>query len=70
MAQMGRTFNVRHREHIRDIRNNRDKTGYGHRILNTGQSYSSMQHVMEIVQMTTKGQVTDTTEKYHICNAK
>jgi hypothetical protein len=36
IGQTVRTFKIRYKEHIRDIRNNKDKTGYSQHILNTG----------------------------------
>jgi hypothetical protein len=49
---------------MKDIRNNKDKTGYAQHILNTGHTYG-----MEIIQITNKGHMINTIEKYHICKA-
>jgi hypothetical protein len=35
VGQTGRSFCIRHKEHLNDIKYNRDKTGYSQHILNT-----------------------------------
>jgi hypothetical protein len=44
------------KEHIRDIKNNRDNIGYDEHILNTRDSYGAMQDTMEIIKQLKKDQ--------------
>jgi hypothetical protein len=36
VGQTGRKFRTRYKEHVRDIRSNKEKTGYSHHVLSTG----------------------------------
>jgi hypothetical protein len=66
IGQTGRPFNTRHKEHIRDIKNNNTKSGYSNHILNTGHSCGSITNTMEIMKIERKGKHLNTLEKYHI----
>jgi hypothetical protein len=48
IGQTGGTFNIRYKEHMRNINNNK-KTGYMQHILNTGHTYGSINDTMEIM---------------------
>jgi hypothetical protein len=50
-AQVGRTFNTRYKEHIRDIWNNKDGIGYAQHILNTSHTRGNTQDAMDIIQV-------------------
>jgi hypothetical protein len=69
IGQTGRTFNIRYKEHIRDIRNNNDNIGYAQNILNNKHEYGNIQDTMDILQVTQKGRLMDTIEKYYIYKA-
>jgi hypothetical protein len=42
IGQTGRSFKIRYKEHVQDIKNNKSRTGFSHHILNTGHAYDSM----------------------------
>jgi hypothetical protein len=69
IGQTGRTFNIRYKEHIRDIRNNNNNTGYAQHILNNKHEYGNIQDAMDILQITQKGRLMDTIETYYIYKA-
>jgi hypothetical protein len=50
IGQTGRTFNIRYKKHIHDIRSNNCNTGYSNRILNTGHIYGTMTDTMKIIK--------------------
>jgi hypothetical protein len=71
IGQTGRTFNIRYKEHIRDIRNNNNNIGYAQHtsILNNTHEYGNIQDAMDILQITQKGRLMDTIKKYYIYKA-
>jgi uncharacterized protein involved in tolerance to divalent cations len=66
IGQTGRSFKTRYKEHIRDIRNNRETSGYVQHILETGQSYGKMNDIMEVIKIEQKGSYLNTLENFHI----
>jgi hypothetical protein len=66
VGQTGRTFNIRYKEHIHDIRSNNSNTGYANHILNTGHTYGTITDTMEIIKTGRKRRYLNTLEKYHI----
>jgi hypothetical protein len=40
---------------MREIRNNKENTGYSHHILNTCQTYGTMEDTLQIVKIQNKG---------------
>jgi hypothetical protein len=64
-----RNFKARYKEHIKDIKNNRNNIGHAEHILNTRHSYGPIQDTMEIIKTIIKGPIMDTKEKYHIHKA-
>jgi hypothetical protein len=66
IGQTGRTFNIRYKEHVHDIRKNNNTIGYAQHIPNSKHKYGNIQDTMEILQITQKGRFMDTIEKYHI----
>jgi hypothetical protein len=60
------TFNIRYKEHIRDIRTNNGNTGYANHILNTGHAYGPITDTMEIITTGKKGKHLNTLETYYI----
>jgi hypothetical protein len=43
IGQTGRSFRVRYKEHIQDIKSNKSRTGFSQHILNTGHAYGNSQ---------------------------
>jgi hypothetical protein len=66
IGQTGRPFNIRYKEHIRDIKNNSSNSRYSNHILNTGHSYGNITDTMEIMKIERKGKHLNTFERYHI----
>jgi hypothetical protein len=66
IAQTGRTFKTRYREHIQAFQNNRPDTGYSRHILDTGHAYGNMENTMSIIRKTRKGKFMNSLEKHHI----
>jgi hypothetical protein len=66
IGQTGRNFGTRFKEHINDIRFNREKTGYSHHILNTGHQRAKNTDTMEFLEIRQKGQYLNTLERFHI----
>jgi hypothetical protein len=60
---------TRYKEHIRDIKNNRSRTGFSHRILDTGHAYNKIENTMKILKFQEKGKYLNTMEKFHIYKA-
>jgi hypothetical protein len=50
-GQRGRTFHIRHREHIQAIRNNKGKSGYSNHILNREYAYRSITNIMKVIKI-------------------
>jgi hypothetical protein len=50
MGKTSRNFRTQYKEHIRDIKNNRDNIGYAEHVLNTRHSYGTIQDTMEIIK--------------------
>jgi hypothetical protein len=50
ISQTGRNLNTRFKEHIRNIRFNKDESAYAQHILNRGHQYGPIEEVMEIVE--------------------
>jgi hypothetical protein len=51
VGQTGRKFRTRYKEHMRDIRNNNEKTGYSHHIQSTGHAYGTLEDTLQIVKI-------------------
>jgi hypothetical protein len=66
VGQTGRTFNIRYKEHIHDIRSTNSNSKYSNHILNTGYAYETIADTMEIVTTGKKGKHLNTLERYHI----
>jgi hypothetical protein len=64
IGQMGRTFNIRYKEHIHDIRSNNSNTGYTNHILNTGHTYGTLTDTTEIITKGKKGKHLNTLDIY------
>jgi hypothetical protein len=66
IGQTGRTFKIRYKEHIQEIRNNNGNSGYSNHILNTGHTYGTLTDTMDVIRNGRKGRHLNTLEKYHI----
>jgi hypothetical protein len=64
VGQAGRNFKTRFKEHINDIMNERDKTGYSHHVLTTGHERASVINSLEVIEVQPKNQYINTLEKY------
>jgi hypothetical protein len=49
-GQMGRNLKTRLKEHIRNIRFNKDESAYGQHILNQGHQYGPIEQIMQIIE--------------------
>jgi hypothetical protein len=66
IGQTGRKFRSRYKEHIRDIRSNKENTGYSHHILNTGHTYGTLEDTLQVVKIQNKGPHLNILERFHI----
>jgi hypothetical protein len=66
IGQTGRTFSIRYKEHIHDIRSNNSNSGYLNHILNTGHAYGTVTDTMDIITTGRKSKHLNTLERYHI----
>jgi hypothetical protein len=60
IGQTGRTFEIRYKEHIRDIKNNEPNSKYAQHIVDTTQEYGPIQKRMKPLYMGKKGPLLDT----------
>jgi hypothetical protein len=51
IGQTGRSFRIRYKEHIQDIRSNKSKTAFSQHILNTGHAYDTMKKTTKILNL-------------------
>jgi hypothetical protein len=66
IGQTGRTFNIRYKEHIHDIRSSNSNSGYSNHILNTGHTYGIIADTMVAITTGREGKHLNTLERYHI----
>jgi hypothetical protein len=66
IGQTGRTFKARFKEHIQDIRTNRSNSKFAQHILDTGQTYNTIDQTMEILHIEKKGHKLNTLERFVI----
>jgi hypothetical protein len=62
----GRTFKIRFKEHIRDIRNNGQSSKFAQHILDTTHEYDNIENTLEVLYIGRKGRMLDTQERFHI----
>jgi hypothetical protein len=65
-CQTGRNLHIRFKEHIRNIRFNKEESAYAQHILNRGHQYGPIEQVMEIVEQAQKGGLMNIKENYYI----
>jgi hypothetical protein len=66
IGQTGRNFKQRYREHINDIRQNKEKSGYSQHILNTNHRYGTKDDTIETLYRGKKGCLLNTVEQFYI----
>jgi hypothetical protein len=66
IGQTGRTFEIRYKEHIRDIENNEPNSKYAQHILDTTHEYGQIQKIVKPLYIGNRGPLPDTYERLHI----
>jgi hypothetical protein len=66
IGQTGCTFEIRYKEHIRDIKNNEPNSKYAQHILDTTHEYGQIQKIMKPLYIGKKGPLLHTYERFHI----
>ena len=66
IGQTGRTFNIRYKEHIRDIKNNGLSSKFAQHIIDTLHDYGTINNTLEVLYIGKKGRLLDTYERYYI----
>jgi hypothetical protein len=68
VGQTGRNLIIRYKEHIRNIRFNKDELAFAQHILDQGHQYGPMEQIMELIEYARKGNIMDTCikENYYI----
>jgi hypothetical protein len=66
IGQAGKTFNIRYKEPIHDIRSNNSNSRYSNHILNTRHTYETMTDTVDIITTGRKGKHLNTLERYHL----
>jgi hypothetical protein len=61
---------TRCKEHIRNIRFNKDESGFAQYILDKGHQYRPMEQIMEFIEYARKGSIMDIKENYYIYKFK
>jgi hypothetical protein len=69
IGKTGRSFSIRYKENIRDIKNNKDNIGYANHILNKNQAYDNVDDTMDIIKIENNDILRDTFEHYYIYRA-
>ena len=66
IGQTGISFKIRFHEHFRDFKHGNGKSSFAQHLIENGHSIGPMQDIMETVQLTSKGQMMDTLEKFYV----
>jgi len=66
IGQTGRAFRIRFHEHFRDFKQGNRKSSFAQHLLENGHSIGTMEDITETVQITNKGQMMDTLERFYI----
>jgi hypothetical protein len=61
---MGRNLKTRYKEHLRNIKNNKDESAIAQYILNMCHQYGPMEEIMEMVEGAKKGRMMNIKEDY------
>jgi hypothetical protein len=60
------SFSIKNKEHLRNIKNNKDDSVFAQYILNTGHQYGPMEQIMEMIERATKGRTMNIKENFYI----
>jgi hypothetical protein len=66
ISQTGRNLTTRYKEHIRNIRSNKDESAFTQHILNKRHQYGPMTEIMEMVKHAKKGNLMNLKENFYI----
>jgi hypothetical protein len=66
IGQTGRNLTIRYKEHIRNIRLNKDESAFAQHVLNNQHQYGPMNIIMEIIESAKKGGIMNIKEDYYI----
>jgi hypothetical protein len=69
VGQTGRSFKIRYKEHISDIRHNKDKSKYALHMLQFSHEYGTIENTLEILKVVNKGKLLDVLERFYIYKA-
>jgi hypothetical protein len=70
IEKMGRDLITRYKEHIRNIRFNKDKSDFAQHILAQGHQYGPMEQIKETIEHTKKSNIMNIKENYDIYKFK
>jgi hypothetical protein len=69
-GQTGRNLTTRYKEHIRNIRFNKEESAFAQHILGQGHQYRPMEQIMELIEYARKGNIMNIKENYYIYQFK
>jgi hypothetical protein len=64
--ETGRSFKIRYKGYLRDIRNNGQNSKFAQQIVNTIHEYETMEEIMKILHVVERGNLLNTYENFHI----
>jgi hypothetical protein len=68
--QRRRNLTTRYKEHIRNIRFNKEKSAFAQHILGQGHQYRPMEHIMDMIEYARKGNIMNIKGNYYIYQFK
>ena len=66
IGQTGRSFKIRFHEHFRDFKHGNGKSSFAQHLIENRHSFGPMKDITETVQLTSKGRMMDTLQKFYI----
>jgi hypothetical protein len=70
VGQRGRNLSTRYKEHIRNIRFNKEESAFAQHILGPGHQYGPMEHIVEMIVYARKGNMIHIKENDYIYQFK
>jgi len=64
-GQTGRSFRARFQEHLRDFRYGNEKSNFAQHLLENGHNIGTIEHIMSTINVTNKGRLMDTLQKFY-----
>jgi uncharacterized protein YpbB len=61
---MGRTLTTRYKDHIRNIRFNKEESAFAKHVLGKGHQYGPMEQIVEVIKYARKGNIMNIKENY------